>query len=54
MFKSGVRTRYKPGADWNKAWKSGVEQDGEEFFMATFQERSLTNYYVEDSVATWQ
>src|SRR5688572_25753006 len=29
MIRSGVRTRYSPGADSNNAWKSGGDKEGE-------------------------
>jgi hypothetical protein len=41
MVKSGARTRYRPGVDWNNAWKSGGVEGKDELVINYSQERSL-------------
>jgi hypothetical protein len=40
-LRSGARTRYSPGVDWNNAWKPGGVEDKYELVINYSQERSL-------------
>src|SRR2546430_2664796 len=45
MLKSGVSTRYKPGADWNRDSKSGVARNVGESTMPVASESLLRESY---------